>query len=932
LLTLNQPSGENPLESFALLNQGLLLWSNLKDLSDEDFALGLEDSEWQGTLASLQSCYQHRKSERPKEESEFLLCPTPTAFAGGMEYRQAGGNKLITWCRNQGLVNGDSQVLNADKVELVQGFPAGHTRVIGECQSDRPDATSNDATSSAKPLSQLKPTSPLPSLESLQEELTEIQQQIDTAAVTKDSLPKKSAEYKLLDKHLKAELKQRQDCVKRAHELAKSYGKELVMQGHESEDDGWFYQFQIQEKAAAPTAANQLNTQGNYTMVATFSGIDDYSSFPCDESIQAKSEKARLIRDQILAVDSEADYAELRSNPNLTREQLNWVRENLISKEERKALAQRIRANPLPKPVTVGDVVCDRSGQVVGTVTKVMVTFLEIGDTKLSWEDFETQGLTKQEPVLETAQEVLEKSEEILETVQQFSDPILPNLENSAEQFLQTEISETIAAVEIEEETTQEIPKNSKLILQNLENSEQISGVDEQTELVAVEIAGTSDTDEVDRIVEEIRDLDRSYGLEIARRLLRLQQIWKPSLEFPNFGDFCTARLGKRYGKSYRNELIAAAKVVEERLPTGVSGRLTGVDQATTISKVLNAGASPEQAIELIEEVLEAGSLSADKLKAVAQERGLLPKKQPTPIVAAAKSVGLSGKETQQLPDVPPNADIPPDSQPSALYNCCSQPELKIFCEQHTQDAIAQLKSLDWEKRFELRGIWAEFEAWLATCAFHRQIDAQGVLTLMEADSKAKIKWLESEVSRLMAENEELRLKIVKPASVPTVEWYTPPDYIEMERKVMGGIDLDPASNELAQSWIKAGTWYSKEQNGLILPRFGKVHVNPPYGRDVEKWLSIEVDAYRNGQTECAILLLNRTGAAWYKARTKEVTAICEVYKRIAFIDENGQRQSSPRYYNDFLYLGKDVEKFVEVFSAIGDVTVMRQSSQQQAA
>jgi hypothetical protein len=257
---------------------------------------------------------------------------------------------------------------------------------------------------------------------------------------------------------------------------------------------------------------------------------------------------------------------------------------------------------------------------------------------------------------------------------------------------------------------------------------------------------------------------------------------------------------------------------------------------------------------------------------------------------------------------------------------------LKIFCEQHTQDAIAQLKSLDWEKRFELRGIWAEFEAWLATCAFHHQIDAQGVLTLMEADSKAKIKWLEAEVQRLTAENQDLRLRLQKPTSTRTDEWYTPPEFIEMARQVMGSIDLDPASNELAQSWIKATKYFTKDDDGLRQEWAENVYCNPPYGRSVEDWLEVGLDWYEDGNVKSAVFLLNRTGAAWYKQAIKQVSAICEVHKRIAFIDENGQRQSSPRYYNDFLYLGKDVEKFVEVFSAIGDVTVMQQSSQQQAA
>jgi hypothetical protein len=95
------------------------------------------------------------------------------------------------------------------------------------------------------------------------------------------------------------------------------------------------------------------------------------------------------------------------------------------------------------------------------------------------------------------------------------------------------------------------------------------------------------------------------------------------------------------------------------------------------------------------------------------------------------------------------------------------------------------------------------------------------------------------------------------------------------------------------------------------------VWCNPPYGRRVNQWLEKALLSYQTGEIEAAILLLNRTGAAWYGRLKKRVSAVCEVQRRIAFIDESGQPQKSPRYYNDFLYLGRNVKTFKRVFGKI---------------
>jgi phage N-6-adenine-methyltransferase len=154
-------------------------------------------------------------------------------------------------------------------------------------------------------------------------------------------------------------------------------------------------------------------------------------------------------------------------------------------------------------------------------------------------------------------------------------------------------------------------------------------------------------------------------------------------------------------------------------------------------------------------------------------------------------------------------------------------------------------------------------------------------------------------------------------------EWYTPAQYIELAREVMGGIDLDPASSECAQSTVQATRIHTAADNGLLHEWHGRVWLNPPYSQPlIQHFASKIVAEYHAGRmTQAVMLTHNYTDTEWFHTAARGADAICFTRGRIRFESPDGE-PASPTQGQSFFYFGERVTKFVEVFKSIGFVVL----------
>ena len=190
---------------------------------------------------------------------------------------------------------------------------------------------------------------------------------------------------------------------------------------------------------------------------------------------------------------------------------------------------------------------------------------------------------------------------------------------------------------------------------------------------------------------------------------------------------------------------------------------------------------------------------------------------------------------------------------------------------------------------------------------------------------------VERTVEGLLSEGIEPTKAAVREAVKPHVannsgnnEWYTPPEYIEAARAVLGGFDLDPASSEIANRTVKAAKFFTAVDDGLAQEwPIGRLWMNPPYAQPLIAQFCERFAAEVGRGSSGVVLVNNATETGWFQGLASACSAICFPRGRIRYLDATGKPAGAPLQGQSFLYFGDNVPMFGEAFSDFGLMVIV---------
>jgi phage N-6-adenine-methyltransferase len=154
--------------------------------------------------------------------------------------------------------------------------------------------------------------------------------------------------------------------------------------------------------------------------------------------------------------------------------------------------------------------------------------------------------------------------------------------------------------------------------------------------------------------------------------------------------------------------------------------------------------------------------------------------------------------------------------------------------------------------------------------------------------------------------------------------WFTPPQYLVAVRTVLGRIDLDPFSSDVANLTVGAKHYYTESDDAFTKSWLaGSVFMNPPYGRLCRPAVEKFVGEFLNGHFTAGIVLVNNaTETRFFQLLLQTAAAVVFTNHRISFTNADGKRISGNTRGQAFFYFGKAarIPAFAVAFSQFGKV------------
>jgi hypothetical protein len=153
-------------------------------------------------------------------------------------------------------------------------------------------------------------------------------------------------------------------------------------------------------------------------------------------------------------------------------------------------------------------------------------------------------------------------------------------------------------------------------------------------------------------------------------------------------------------------------------------------------------------------------------------------------------------------------------------------------------------------------------------------------------------------------------------------EWYSPSDIVDAAREVLGAIDLDPASCDVANAVVQAARIYTTHDNGLTQPWRGRVYLNPPYRQpDIEQFCEKFAHHAQAREIQGIVLVNNATDTDWFERLAAVADAFCFPAFRCRYWQPD--RETSTALQGQVVvYSGPDRDAFCRRFAALGLVLV----------